>query len=670
MTLTRVQGNARGTSTGNSIGVTLSAAPASGNILIAVIGTFAASYATINGISQTGVTWTHQKSSQAATSNPYYMNCEIWAGVVGSGASQSLTVNLAANAAYGGIADVCEYLELSTSNFLDQTASNNDTSGSNPTDTGTTSVTQQPSELAIGASFSCGGATTQSSPNYYFTLLDGATYGSYTSLGYLEKILSATGTQNSGATTSTASWWVGCIATFKATSGSGTASKLAYTAGDSQSVTAGSVSSIITVQVQDSNNNPVTSGANVSLSTSSSGTFYSDSGGSTQITSIAISSGQSSGSFYYKDTTTGTPTLTASSTGLTSATTQFTIINQSGGLFISKTTSTDTWLGSKVNGDTQYRYIVEADGKIRWGPGGTSNSDVILQRSDLSQTNPPFWSYPLLTLYRGNGTTAGDLQLGTLIFRDSGGIITILENNTTRLDTKQGYTPQGDYAHLFCTKISPLDRTTVLDDPKIATDFAFFVEKDLSTFGFVSTTSDPQKGYGGGAILMGIGLTGVGCPPLFDLTGTMPNGTSSIGSYPTSQNPNDPSDWWYDSTNKQLKQGSEPMFNNVYSGEYDTLFLMRADTQGPANLYSNILQCNKIHNAQYSWVEVDSKLNINGNFQLNGNIVTSLNPDPSVSGTIALGSPDQQYQGAFIQSPYVNDIYPIPSAKGGYGSYG
>jgi hypothetical protein len=104
------------------------------------------------------------------------------------------------------------------------------------------------------------------------------------------------------------------------------ASKLSYTAGSGQSLSPGSVSSVITVQVQDSNGNPVTTGATASLSTSSTGGhFYSDSGGNTQIASIVISSGQSSGNFYYKDTSAGYPTLTASSTGLTSATTQFTI---------------------------------------------------------------------------------------------------------------------------------------------------------------------------------------------------------------------------------------------------------------------------------------------------------------------------------------------------------
>ncbi|MFZ1988412.1 MAG: hypothetical protein WAW96_01445, partial [Alphaproteobacteria bacterium] len=109
------------------------------------------------------------------------------------------------------------------------------------------------------------------------------------------------------------------------------ASKLVYTTGASQSLTIGQVSSVITVQRQDSNSNPVTSEGTITviLTTSAtiSGRFYSDAGGTTQITSVQILSGQSSASFYYADSTAGTPTLTASSGSLTPATTTFTINN-------------------------------------------------------------------------------------------------------------------------------------------------------------------------------------------------------------------------------------------------------------------------------------------------------------------------------------------------------
>jgi hypothetical protein len=68
------------------------------------------------------------------------------------------------------------------------------------------------------------------------------------------------------------------------------ASKLVYTAGGGQTLTSGSVSSVITVQVQDADGNPVTTGATVNLSTTSNeGTFYSDSGGNNQINAIVIS---------------------------------------------------------------------------------------------------------------------------------------------------------------------------------------------------------------------------------------------------------------------------------------------------------------------------------------------------------------------------------------------
>ena len=107
------------------------------------------------------------------------------------------------------------------------------------------------------------------------------------------------------------------------------ATQLVYIAGKAQSITTSTVSSVITVQLQDSNGNPVlagTSGVTVNLGTSTTtGAFWSNSAGTTKITSITIPSGSSSASFYYSDTAAGSPILTASSTGLTSATTTFTI---------------------------------------------------------------------------------------------------------------------------------------------------------------------------------------------------------------------------------------------------------------------------------------------------------------------------------------------------------
>ncbi len=109
----------------------------------------------------------------------------------------------------------------------------------------------------------------------------------------------------------------------------GMASKLVYTAGTTQTLTAGVVSpTAIVVQRQDQYGNPVsigTSAITVTLSTTSSGGIFFNSGGTT-ITSINIAAGSSSSAgFYYKDTVTASPTLTVAYSGLTSATTQFTI---------------------------------------------------------------------------------------------------------------------------------------------------------------------------------------------------------------------------------------------------------------------------------------------------------------------------------------------------------
>jgi hypothetical protein len=519
---------------------------------------------------------------------------------------------------------------------------------------------------------------------------------------------------------------------------------------------------------------------------------------------------------------TGTPTLTASSTGLTSATTQFTI-SQTGSQFITSiaqgapftvsdgalslntfahtyisdwssatnaflTTVTPSnltgsgsipsgWIigGSQVSGNingnaTSITGTIQHDKISDWDTATssfvTSGASVSFAELTVSGTASLFGIIPVggsLTISGAVGTIVNSLDDGSgnttwggyNAFKDTGLVLNVHwdpGNNGffEELPPVQGYSYYmgGPYidpnvrTYLWVTRISPADRSSAPYDPMLTTNFALFVEKDTQTFGFLGTSSDPQKHTGGGAILMGQGLNGVGYPPSFSLTGVrlyqndaqaqslfpgpahgtiLPNPTgnrakyyktdvqalyedtpifnesnekigqgwkfrglaSSIGHYPTAYSANsnelnyglDTGKYWYDTTNKRLMAyTSTEIAPNLQSDKYDTLFLVSGDSQVDqpfqlGNLYLNRVQCNQIYNAQNTWVEIYSKLNINGNFQLNGNVVTSLNPDQSVSGTIGLGSPEQQYQGAFIQSPYVNDIYPIPAANGGHGTY-
>jgi hypothetical protein len=194
----------------------MGSAPTNGNLLLLTFTSYRndalGRYATISSISQTGVTWIKQISKTNPTDLDHTQDTEIWAGVVGSGASATITITLAYYANAGGIADVCEYSGMLTSGFLDKTATNSGLSSS--PDTGTTATTAQADELWIGCT-GLNGSRSQSTPTNGFTLLDGAVYSSC-SCAYLEKIVSATGTANSGTTGSGSAYWAGCIATFKA----------------------------------------------------------------------------------------------------------------------------------------------------------------------------------------------------------------------------------------------------------------------------------------------------------------------------------------------------------------------------------------------------------------------------------------------------------------------
>ena len=98
------------------------------------------------------------------------------------------------------------------------------------------------------------------------------------------------------------------------------ASKIVFTS-SSQTMIAGVVSSEYAVQVQDQDGNLRSSDAlTLTLSSSSAnGTFDTSSGGSFDATITSITTTNGEGTFYYKDTVSGAPTITVSYTGLVSA---------------------------------------------------------------------------------------------------------------------------------------------------------------------------------------------------------------------------------------------------------------------------------------------------------------------------------------------------------------
>ena len=211
MAIVRVQGNARGTSTTDTITVVQASAPTNGNVNVATIGCADSGAATkvVSSISQTNVVWTSQITKTGAFGQ---IGSEIWFGVVGAGASDTITVNLSGDSDLGATADVCEYSGILTAGFLDKTASSSGGAGT-VTNTGTTAATTQADELWVGVVNAR--YESQSTPTNGFTLMDG-TETNNLSIVFLEKIVSAIGAANSGTTASANCYWCGCIATFKA----------------------------------------------------------------------------------------------------------------------------------------------------------------------------------------------------------------------------------------------------------------------------------------------------------------------------------------------------------------------------------------------------------------------------------------------------------------------
>ena len=216
--IVRVQGLAQGTSTSsNSIPVTLSGTPKSGDVLIAVIGTYRTggtnirTVSSISGGSGSTNTW-HQITSESYSGSNTAEDVEIWEGIVSSG-STSVTITISGSTSTYAVADICEYSGIVTSSpYSDQTAVS--TNSGTSTSTGTTGTTTQASELWIGG-ITVGANAAQTSPTNGFTLLDGNVYSSSMSVAYLANTVYTTGTASSGTTISS-NRYVGCIATFEA----------------------------------------------------------------------------------------------------------------------------------------------------------------------------------------------------------------------------------------------------------------------------------------------------------------------------------------------------------------------------------------------------------------------------------------------------------------------
>ncbi len=231
MSIANVQGPKRGIAgNSSSLTVTLDNTPTSGNVLIAVIGTYGSYAPSVSSIAQQSgsVSWALQEVS--CQDSLYGRRVEIWAGVVSGSVSSTLTITLASRGSGANsdpvIADVCEYSGLNTGSLKDVSTT---ASGTYTTTLSTGSVnTNQSNELWIGGIFNvcdAGNGDTDKLPTNGFIMLDGvgAVYAQTKSLAYLEKIVSSSGTASctvTGGSYTNYEAFVGCIVAFKGSTGS------------------------------------------------------------------------------------------------------------------------------------------------------------------------------------------------------------------------------------------------------------------------------------------------------------------------------------------------------------------------------------------------------------------------------------------------------------------
>jgi len=202
-------------SSSTSFAVTLSAAPANGNTLIAVISSRSTSTDRVTGITSTGATW----ARVAQSANSSGSTTEIWSAPVGSGAATSVTIATLSGRCAGV---VIEYSGILTASAVDQTAASPGGNSTSPV-TGTTPITTQANELWIGGVGFRSSAPTMNTLLNSFTSVASAQSGSTTATSNakvyaLESIVSTTGTATSGGTLTASVIWSGAIATFKAAS--------------------------------------------------------------------------------------------------------------------------------------------------------------------------------------------------------------------------------------------------------------------------------------------------------------------------------------------------------------------------------------------------------------------------------------------------------------------
>jgi len=231
-------------------------------------------------------------------------------------------------------------------------------------------------------------------------------------------------------------------------------------------LSAGSVSSLITVQTQDTSGHAVnaTNSTAINLTTTSgSGRFDANATGlfDGTFTSVTIPAGSNSANFYYKDNLGGIPTITAVSEGFNSGTqketitratvadfdadgrTDISVYRPSNGLWVvlrsgSSQAAVQQW---GIAGDTQVAGDYDGDGKADYAVYRPSNGLWVVLNSGTSQPTIQQWGTSGDTAVPGDYN--GDGRTDFAVYRPSNGLWIVL-NSGSGTTTIQQWGTAGD----------------------------------------------------------------------------------------------------------------------------------------------------------------------------------------------------------------------------------
>src|SRR5439155_167153 len=284
------------------------------------------------------------------------------------------------------------------------------------------------------------------------------------------------GDTKAGSPTITASSSGLTSATQTETITAGSAGKLAIISSAFTAKTANTARKQMMVKLQDQYGNAATATSNVTVglaSTSTGARFAATSGGSS-VTSVTISTGATGTTFYYGDTKAGSPTITASSSGLTSATQTETITAGSAGklaiissAFTAKTANTAR-KQMMVKLQDQYGNAAPATSNVTVGLASTSTGARFAATSGGSSVT----SVTISTGATGTTFYYGDTKAGsTTITASSSGLTSATQTETnaagsagklaiissafTATASKSATSPVSPYTPLFRSNAAP-----------------------------------------------------------------------------------------------------------------------------------------------------------------------------------------------------------------------